>query len=93
MKISKFYHLKIIYLIFFIILCSILFYIVWNTYSNYQKSITLSNEINTYLENVSLEQVEVEDAEKIIEFISPDKESVMPVNLVDPFEVVKEEKE
>lgn len=93
MKISKLYSPKIIYPVFFAILCGAIFFIILDTGSKYQKSHTLSNEVNTYLENVSLKQVRVEEAEKIIEFISPTSTSVVPANLNDPFEVIEEEEE
>jgi len=61
---------KLIYLGVNIIIFTLIGWLVWVTFNQYQNVFKLSDQINVYLKSVSLKQLNVDRANEVHEFLS-----------------------
>ncbi len=86
LKIIKVIGIKSIYVVFFGILSIIIIISFLNIFNRYYKTFSLDFELKSYLDSVSLDQVEVESAERVIKTLnSTDSITSAQDNLKNPF--------
>ncbi|HLC64042.1 MAG TPA: hypothetical protein VJK25_01670 [Patescibacteria group bacterium] len=93
-KLVKTIGIKMVYLVFFLGLLIFIFFFFFTTFNRYFNSFHLSEEVNRYLESVSLDQLKLDEADRVVEILSPTSSpQTLPADLKDPFEVNLESEE
>ena len=86
LKIVKVIGIKLVYILFFTVLLVFVGACFFKTFNRYFMAFSLSEEVNRYLESVSLEELKIAEANRIIGIIHPtDAPSSLPSDLADPF--------